>query len=104
MDDFLCKIEMLGGLRVLRGDREVTHIKRQKSAALLAFLAYHYGCRQPREVLCEQLWPESEPESSRNRLNVTFSRLRDELAEQLPDANSIFLSDRSHICIDRSRV
>lgn len=70
-----CRIELLGGLRVRRGEHVVAHFRTHKTGALLAYLACHRGA-QPREVLADLLWPDSAPELGRQSLRVELSSLR----------------------------
>src|SRR5690242_15744941 len=51
------RIEMLGGLRVLRGDRAISHFTTRKAGALLAYLAFYHQDSHSREYLAEWLWP-----------------------------------------------
>ncbi|MGC9319326.1 MAG: AfsR/SARP family transcriptional regulator, partial [Armatimonadota bacterium] len=74
-----CRVEMLGGLRVLQGDREIAGFATQRTAALLAYLAYHLHQAHPREVLVETFWPGGVPPSGRNSLNTALSSLRHQL-------------------------
>jgi DNA-binding SARP family transcriptional activator len=53
--DVRCRVEMLGGLRVQRGTRDITRFGTTKNGALLAYLAYHLERPHPREVLAELL-------------------------------------------------
>src|SRR5947209_3414557 len=56
-------IEMFGWLRVVQADRVVSRFRTRKTAALLAYLAYHRHRSHPREQLIELLWPEYSPEA-----------------------------------------
>jgi len=72
-------IQLLGGLAAPRSQQEITRFRTQKSAALLAFLAFHAApdsLPQPRDLLIEMLWPETEPEAGRNNLSKALSFLR----------------------------
>jgi predicted ATPase/DNA-binding SARP family transcriptional activator len=71
-----CRIELLGGLSLERAGDRITRFQTQKTAALLAFLAYHAGQSVPRETLLELLWPEADPVAGRNRLSTALSTLR----------------------------
>jgi predicted ATPase len=79
MSTTLCKIQLLGGLRVQQGEREITRFRTQKAASLLAYLAYYRHQSHPREVLIEMLWPECDPKVGRSRLSNAFWALRREL-------------------------
>src|SRR5207237_1346221 len=74
--DTSCRIELLGGLRVRRGDRVVTQFETRKTAALLAYLAYFPGRSHLREALAEVVWPEEDPEATRARLRQSLGTLR----------------------------
>jgi DNA-binding SARP family transcriptional activator len=86
----ICRIELLGRLRVTCGEQAITHFETRKTAALLAFLAFHRQQCHTREMLAEQLWPE-EDEVSRARLRQALSALRQNLP---PD---VLLTDRTEI-------
>ena len=72
----VCKIELLGGLRLVRGEEVITHFETRRTAALLAFLALHPHRAHPREVLAEQLWPDEDPHATRARLRQALSVIR----------------------------
>lgn len=74
-----CRIEMLGGLRVLQLDAKIDRFQSQKTGALLAFLALNMKRSHGREALAEMLWPEGDPRAIRNRLNQAISSLRRQL-------------------------
>ncbi len=46
-----CRIELFGGLRIVRGESTLTRFPTHKTAALLAYLAYHSDRAHPRESL-----------------------------------------------------
>lgn len=75
------RIELLGGLRVHQGPRVITRFRSEKTAALLAFLAFHRHRAHGREVLIEQWWPSPEYSETRGRANlsVALSSLRHQL-------------------------
>jgi DNA-binding SARP family transcriptional activator len=58
----------------------VTRFRTQKSAWLLAYLAYHSHRSYPREFLIELLWPDCDIDAGRHRLSVALSSLRSQLA------------------------
>jgi len=71
----LC-VAVLGGLRLLADDQSIDRFRTHKTAALLAFLAYHSHRPHARETLIEMLWPDLSPEAGRNSLSITLSSLR----------------------------
>ncbi len=70
-----CRVEMLGPLRVVRGDEIWTRFGTQKAAALLAWLALRLG-PQPRERIIDEFWPDMDLAAGRNNLNTALSGLR----------------------------
>ena len=55
--DARCRIEMLGGLRVRQGEREITRFRAQKYGALLARPAYCLLASPPRPPAFPSGWP-----------------------------------------------
>lgn len=49
------QIELFGTLTVRHGNRAITRFSTQKSASLLAYLAYYRHQTHPREILMEML-------------------------------------------------
>lgn len=77
-------IEVLGKPVVVFEDgTRVEHFSTRKAAALLGFLALFPGTAHPREQLVERFWPDVEPVSGRNSLNVALNALRSVLGEAL---------------------
>src|SRR5207244_5652514 len=70
------KIYLFGGLRAVQDGRVITRFRTQKTAALLAYLAYYLRRNHPREALVELLWPGCDPASGRNNLSKALSSLR----------------------------
>lgn len=76
----LWRIALFGGPSLqARGGGEIRRFRSRKVALLLVYLALHLGRDCPREVLCEALWPDDDPEAARNRLRVTLASLRKQL-------------------------
>ncbi|HZT43227.1 MAG TPA: AAA-like domain-containing protein [Chthonomonadaceae bacterium] len=99
-----CRIEMFGGLRVLRDGQVVARFNTPKTGSLLAYMACCPNRNHPREELIELLWPEVEPVTGRNRLKQMLSSLRAQLeAAGLPD-DALFLTDRATVRMDSERV
>src|SRR5262249_36915829 len=75
MDGASWRIELLGGLRARLGDRVVDRFPTRKTAALLAYLAYHRE-PAPRERLVDLLWPRASASAGRTSLRKALSSLR----------------------------
>src|SRR5437763_16727550 len=103
-----CRIELLGGLRVRRGDHMVTQFETRKTAALLAYLAYFPGRGHLREALAEVVWPEEDPDATRARLRQSLGTLRRILGSAASASGSgtgapgpsIVIADRVEVRLD----
>jgi hypothetical protein len=60
------RLEMLGGLRLRRGEQTLTRFRTQKTGGLLAYLMYYGERAYSREILCEMFWPEAEQGAARH--------------------------------------
>lgn len=101
----LCRIELLGGLRLLQGARVETRFRSQKTAQLLAYLAYYRKRPHSREVLIEMLWPECEPEAGRHSLSVALSSLRSQLDPAGAGTNdTVLVVDRHCAALNPAKV
>jgi predicted ATPase/DNA-binding SARP family transcriptional activator len=98
------RIELFGTLRVQCGDRTVTHFKTRKTAALLACLALSPHRTHSREELAEQLWPDEDPDATRNRFKQALSTLRRALEPDDVSAGTLLIADRAEVRLDTSRV
>src|SRR5687768_11242751 len=92
-------IELLGGLRVRQGERQIARFANQKGAALLAYLAYHRKQTHSREALAELLWPEAMPEVGRHnpRQALLFLRRQLEPADAAEVGSPLFMAHRSDV-------
>ncbi|HLK59460.1 MAG TPA: tetratricopeptide repeat protein [Chthonomonadaceae bacterium] len=98
----LCRIELLGGLRIRRRGQTLSRFPTYKTGALLAYLAYYRHSAHPREVLIELLWPDVAPEAGRQSLSQALSSLRHQLEPPGVPAGGILAADRAtvQICTD----
>ena len=99
-----CRIQLLGELRVRQGDQEITHFRTQKTAALLAYLAYFLSRSHPREVLIELLWPEGNVDTGRHNLSVALSSLRQQLEPPGVPDGSVLIAERFSVRLDPAAV
>lgn len=93
----LWRIRLLGELRATRGDVAIERFRTQKTAALLAYLAYHRERSHPREQLIEMLWPEGKPEAGRNSLSHALSSLRHQLEPPGVASGSVLVASRTKV-------
>lgn len=92
-----CRIELLGGLRVIWDERSIVRFRTQKTAALLAFLAYHCDRAHPREALIEMLWPWANLDAGRQSLSQALYSLRHQLEPPGVPAGTVLVADRSNV-------
>lgn len=96
----LCRIELLGELRVAQADRTIRRFATQKTASLLAYLAYQAHPRadsHPREHLIELLWPEAHADSGRHSLSMALSSLRRQIEPPGTPPGSLLQADRLNV-------
>ena len=68
-------VHMLGPFRITIGDLTVK-LTASRGLSLLKYLLLHHKQNIPREVLMDIFWPDAEPETARNNLNVAIHSLR----------------------------
>jgi len=102
--DARCRVELLGGLRVQQGERTITRFRTQKTAALLAYLAYHLDRAHPREVLAELLWPWASPTAGRESLSTALASLRRQIEPPGLPKGAVLKTDRFSIQLNPQTV
>lgn len=98
------RIELLGGVRATRQGWTVSRFRTHKAEALLGYLAFHCERPQPRELVTELLWPDSEPALGRNNLSRELSSLRHQLEPPGVSPGSVVLAGRTTIQLDPAAV
>lgn len=88
---------MLGRLCLEQGTRETNRFRTQKTASLLAYLAFYKQRSHPRDVLTELFWPESSVDAARSSLSVALNALRNQLEAPGIPHGAILAADRSHV-------
>ncbi len=86
-------IRLFGSLGVGRDQEEITRFSTRKTGALLAYLAFYRGRRHGREALCDLLWPDEPPATSRARLRVALTSLRHQLEPPGVPGGTVIRSD-----------
>ncbi|HLK58000.1 MAG TPA: tetratricopeptide repeat protein [Chthonomonadaceae bacterium] len=94
------RLELFGPLCARRGALEIRRFRTQKTASLLAFLAYHRQRAHPRETLVELFWPEYEPHAGRESLSVALHALRKQLEPSGDASATVLIADRVAIRLD----
>jgi len=98
------RIRLLGGLSVHTSDRTISRFSTQKTASLLAFLAYYSDRHHPREHLIELLWPDADLDAGRNRLSTALSSLRRQLEPPGVARGSVIQADRFTVRLNPDAV
>jgi DNA-binding SARP family transcriptional activator len=68
-------VHMLGAFSMTIGDLTMK-LPASRGLSLLKYLLLHHKQNTPREVLMDIFWPDAEPETARNNLNVAMHSLR----------------------------
>src|SRR4051794_25414641 len=89
------EIRLLGGFRVVVGDRAITDDawRLRKARGLVKLLALAPGHRLHREELIDVLWPDLDPDAAANALRYALHRARCVFATSAPGTEAIL---RSH--------
>jgi predicted ATPase/DNA-binding SARP family transcriptional activator len=93
----LFRLEMLGRLVVQQDSRQITRFRTQKTAALLAYLAFYRQRSHPRDFFIELLWPDSALEAARTNLSVALNALRRQLEGPDISPGSLLMADRLQV-------
>ena len=104
MPQALWRVELFGGIQVKFAQAELTHFEMRRSAALLARLCYWPKRTHAREELTEMLWPEEDPEVTRQRFRQVLSTLRRALQSLDASSDQLLLTDRMSIRLDAGLV
>jgi predicted ATPase/DNA-binding SARP family transcriptional activator/Tfp pilus assembly protein PilF len=97
------RIQLFGEL-VAEGDgRVVSRFRSQKTASLLAYLAY-YPRTHGRDLLIELLWPEADVSAGRHNLSNALSWLRGQLEPPGVPTGAVLVTDRLSARLNRDAV
>ncbi len=97
-----CYIELFGGLRLDRADRQIVRFRTYKTAALLAYLAFYQDKPHSREVLSALFWPNGE--DSRLSLRVALGSLRRQLEPPGAPNSSVLIAARACVHLNSAAV
>jgi predicted ATPase len=99
------RVELLGNLRITRGEKTVTRFESRKVGALLARLALAPERAHPREELAALLWPDADRTLGLERLrHVLSSLLRQTGTPGAGDADPLLVADRQMVRLNREAV
>src|SRR5947208_3585981 len=102
--DARCRIELLGALRVVQGDRIITRFRTQKAGLLLSYLALRLGQSPSRESVIDLFWPEMDLDEGRNNLNTTLTSLRRQLEPPGVPTGSVLVTGRQNVRLNPASV
>ena len=94
MLDDIWRFKLLGGFQAQQGNIATERFRTRKTAALLAYLAFHLHKAHSREELATLLWPEATPELGLKSLGVALSSLRKLLEPPGVPAGTVLIADR----------
>jgi len=94
------RIEFFGGLRARSGELAIERFQTQKTALLLAYLAFYPHRLHSRESLIDLLWPDAELDAGRNRLSQALVWLRARLEPESDLRGRILVADRQRISLN----
>lgn len=89
------RIQLLGTLTLRHETQIVTRFRTQKTAALLAYMAYHAQRNHSREQLAELFWPDQQADAARNSLRVALASLRAQLEPPGEAVGAVLITDRT---------
>src|SRR6266566_322318 len=104
MDNGRWRIELLGAFTARRGDLQITRFRTQKTASLLAFLAYFRDRSHPREVLIEKFWPGADPDRGRMSLRTALASLRRQFEPPGVPFGTVITTDAAAVQLNPSAV
>lgn len=98
------RIEMFHRLSICLPEADRIDFGPGASASLLACLALEPGRFHRREVLVDQIWPETDPQEGRQRLRQALYTLRRQLEPHLGSTRDLFIADRSRLALRASSI
>src|SRR5579872_3366721 len=98
------QINLLGCLMAQRDERVIRRFQTGKTGALLARLAYDLKQDHSRDVLIEQIWPETDLYAGRHCLSQALYSLRLQLEPPGIPAGTIVVANHAHVRLNPSAV
>lgn len=96
------RLDLFGRVRLRGQSRSCSSFPTVKCKILLAFLGLHPDQEHPRSRLMDVLWPETDLDTARSRLNVTVHMLKKSLEAAVPGSSELLGSDRNSVWLDSS--
>lgn len=86
-----------GPFRIYQDDQPIDDWPSLKGQAIFKYLITHRQRPVDKEVLMDLFWPDADPNSARNNLNVAIYGLRQAFREVRPDTSYILFQDDSYL-------
>lgn len=86
-----------GPFRVYQGEQPIDDWPSLKGQAIFKYLITHRERPADKEVLMDLFWPDADPNSARNNLNVAIYGLRQAFRELRPDISYILFQDDCYL-------
>lgn len=87
----------LGTFQVYEDELLIDNWPSRKGRSILKYLVTHREHPVPKEVLMELFWPESDPDSARNNLNVAIYGLRQALRNGYPEFSHVLFQEDCYL-------
>ncbi|MGC8666821.1 MAG: AfsR/SARP family transcriptional regulator [Chthonomonadales bacterium] len=97
-------VHLMGGLRVDRGEVQITRFQSRQTASLLGMLAHHLGRSYGRDELVEHFWPNADVLRGRHSLCQAISWLRKHLEPPTLERGSVIVATHSHVALNPQGV
>ena len=98
------RIELFGRLRVSRDERVFERFPTQRTASLLAYLAYHASRSHTREFLADMFWPGADIQSGRHSLRQAIVFLRSALEPPESPRGAVLITGRETVRLNPAAV
>src|SRR5439155_95334 len=95
--DEIWRIELLGGLRAVQGERVLARFRTHKAGALLAYMAFYPEQPHSRDVLLGLFWPECSSRAGRRNLRVEIASLRRQLESPAVAGSVVLQGDNTSL-------
>src|SRR5947208_1249404 len=102
--EVFCRIELLGGVRLVHADRVIDRFRTRKTAALLAYLVHHSDQPHQREDLIQRYWPAGDLRAGSVNLNQALSSLRRQLEPPGIPRGTVISADRKSVRLNPEGV
>ncbi len=100
----LWRLQLLGGFSAQRPGQRPRRFQTRKAGAMLAYLAYYYRQRHPREELTERIWATADPVAGGKCMRTALCSLRSELEPDDETRGTVFVSGHGLLGINSDNI